>query len=270
MKRRRIALAAAAMLACAVSLSAVQAPPLARAAAPVYQVLSSLQALGNTSFEKVVAWAHRGAPAAFGAFDYQQAEAAINALGSSQRSAVLQWLTGNGRWALYALGVPNSAIGPARPGADSPLPTASPNPWRELQFVTDSLGDPAVPGPIQVSGGFGAARRDGKSVMGCVTFTNTAPQAATSIVFSFSLKDGNGNLVGTIPFVRTGTFSTGIGIHTWDSFSSWNSGLANGGYAANCVTKNSGVAALPIIEARFMTYSVRSVTFADGTTWQQP
>jgi len=267
MHTRRIAFLAAIALACVVALSASQAPQPARASAPIYQALDSVKNLSDASFAKVVAWAKQGGPAVFApVWDYQQAEAGINGLAASQRWAMLQWLSGNGRGALYAQGVTNSDIGRNRPGADYPVATPTPDPWRQVQFATDTF-DAAPSGPIQVSAGIAGAKRDGTSIVACVTFANTAPQAATDILFAFTIKDGNGDTVGTMRLDRKGTFSTGIGIHTWDSYASWRAQSGNRGYNDNCVKKESGVAALPVLEARFITYSVKSVTFADGTTW---
>ncbi len=268
MKIRRIAPLAVLALALVAAL-AIPAQP-ARADAPLYQALTSLRNLSSGSFEKVVIWARNGSPQVYAPiWDYQNAEAGILSLPSDERHAVRQWLIGNGRSALYSLGVSDHAIGPRRPGADVPLATPTPDPWRQLQFATDSFSD-APTGPIQVGAGIAAAKRDGTSLVACVTFTNTAPQAATSVSFVFTLKSGNGDAVGTIGFVRNGTFSTGIGIHTWDSYASWRQQSGNRGYNDNCVTKETGVAALPILETRFVTYAVKSVTFADGTSWSAP
>lgn len=268
MKLHRVAPLAVLVFALAAAL-AFPAPP-ARADAPLYQALTSLRNLNDTSFGKVVAWARKGSPQVYSpTWDYEHAEAGILALPSNDRYAIRQWLTGSGRGALYALGVNDSSIGAHRPGADYPLATPTPDPWRQIQFATESFSA-APSGPIQVGAGMAAAKRDGTSIVACVTFTNTAPQAATSIAFVFTMKSGNGDTVGTLGFVRNGTFSTGIGIHTWDSYSSWRQQSGNRGYNDNCVTKESGVAALPILETHFVTYAVKSVTFADGTSWNAP
>ncbi len=268
MKIRRIAPLAVLALALVAAL-AFPAPP-ARADAPLYQALTSLRNLSDTSFGKVVVWAQNGSPQVFApTWDYQNAEAGILSLPSNDRYAVRQWLIGNGRGALYALGVSDSSIGRHRPGADFPLATPTPDPWRQIQFATDTFSE-APSGPIQVGSGIAAAKRDGTDIVACVTFTNAALQPATSISFDFTMKNANGDTLGHIGFVRNGTFSTGIGIHTWDSYSAWRQQYGNGGYNQNCVKKETGVAALPILETRFVTYTVKSVTFADGTSWNAP
>ncbi|HEY8320518.1 MAG TPA: hypothetical protein VIG46_01830 [Candidatus Baltobacteraceae bacterium] len=272
MKIRRLAPLAVLVVALVAALT-VSTPEPARADAPIYQALTSLRGLSNSSFAHVVNWARNGAGQVYApTWDYQNAEAGILALPSGDRYAILQWLRGNGRGALYALGVTDNYIGPRRPGADYPIATPTPDPYRQLQFATDSLDGNAgaQPGNIQVLGGFAAARRDGTSILACVSFQNNAPQAATLVRFAFPIKDANGNTVATLHLDRKGTFSTGIGIHSYQSYNDWKSGLSNRGYADNCVTRTVGVAALPIIEARFATYAVTYVLYADGTSWTAP
>jgi len=269
---RRLAPLAVLVVALVAAL-AVSRPEPVRADAPIYQALTSLRGLSNSSFAHVVTWARNGASQVYApVWDYQNAEAGILALPGGDRYAILQWLRGNGRGALYALGVSDNYIGPRRPGADYPLATPTPDPYRQLQFATDSLDGSAAgqPGNIQVLGGFAAARRDGTSIMACVSFQNNAPQTATLVRFAFPIKDANGNTVATLHLDRKGTFSTGIGIHSYQSYHDWKGGLSNRGYADNCVNRTVGVAALPILEARFATYAVTYVLYADGTSWTAP
>lgn len=269
---RRLAPLAVLVVALVAAL-AVSRPEPVRADAPIYQALTSLRGLSNPSFAHVVTWARSGAGQVFAPiWDYQNAEAGILALPSNDRYAILQWLRGNGRGALYNLGVTDSAIGPQRAGADYPSATPTPDPYRQLQFATDSLdgGAGPQPGSIQVLGGFAAARRDGTSIVACVGFQNNAPQTATLVRFAFPIKDANGNTVATLVLDRKGTFSSGIGIHTFQSYNDWKGGQSNRGYSENCVTKTTGVAAMPILEARFATYAVTHVEYADGSSWNTP
>jgi hypothetical protein len=269
---RRLAPLAVLVVALVAAL-AVSHPEPVRADAPVYQALTSLRSLTDQSFAHVVTWARNGAGQVWApTWDYQQAEAAILALPGNDRYAILQWLRGNGRSALYNLGVTDNYIGPRRPGADYPLATPTPDPYRQLQFATDSLdgNSGAQPGNIQVLGGFAAARRDGTAIVACVGFQNNAAQAATLIRFAFPIKDANGNTVATLVLDRKGTFSSGIGIHTFQSYNDWKGGQSNRGYSENCVTRKTGVAAMPILEARFATYAVTHVEYADGSSWNSP
>lgn len=263
----------AVLLVALVAALAVSRPEPVRADAPIYQALSSLRGLSNQSFAHVVSWARNGAGQVYApVWDYQNAEVGILALPSGGRYAILQWLRGNGRGALYNLGVTDNSIGPRRPGADYPYATPTPDPYRQLQFATDSLDGNAAeqPGNIQVLGGFAAARRDGTAIFACISFQNNAPKAATLVRFAFPIKDANGNTVATLVLDRTGTFSSGIGINTFQSYNDWKSGLTNRGYNQNCVNRTTGVAAMPILEARFATYAVTRVEYADGTSWNSP
>src|SRR5579863_7835546 len=116
----------------------------ADASYPLGQALGNLQSLGPTSFDYVVQWARNGAPQVPNPFqDYEYAEAQILNLGNADRQAVLLWLQGSGRSALYARGATDAQIGPPRPGVDSgasPQPSATPNPWRDLKLASTRLG----------------------------------------------------------------------------------------------------------------------------------
>lgn len=241
---------------------------LAATSSQLNQSLSFLRGLGNGAFQQVCKWARSGAPPVYTTFyDYQQAEAGINNLGSSERWAVLQWLRGNGRSQLHALGVPDSAIGPRRAGADYAAATPAPDPWRELKFATLTLGQSASPDKIEVKHGFGAAKRDGKEILACVSFTNQAAIAATRVVFEFDITDANGKSLGDMVLDRRGTFSSGIGIYSWSSYSDWRAGQQNRGYSDNCKSNRQSVAAMPVLDARFITYRVTRVEYADGSMW---
>ena len=235
--------------------------------------LTTLRALGPQSFGYVVQWARNGAPQVTNPIaDYEQAEAAILNLGSADRQAVLLWLQGNGRAALYARGATDDQIGPLRPDVDSgatPGPTATPNPWRDLKLASMTLGG-SSPSKIAILGGFAAAKRDGTTLIACVSFQNNASVAAKHVVFEFDLLDAGGNTLGKLTLDRTGVFSPGIGIMSFQSFKDWQQltgGPVNRGYNDNCVRLNNGVAAVPILTARYATYRVTRVEHSDGSVW---
>lgn len=230
-------------------------------------VLATLRYLDDASFAVVVQWAKAYQPPPnYPTSPAEQAEQQIGNLGDSDRSAVLSWLRGNGRSALYNQGADDSQIGPPRVGADStPSPSPTPDPYREIRLTTATL-DQTTTGNIQVLGGFALARRDGTSATACISFKVVGPVTATRVVFEFPLLDANGNVLGTLKLDRTGTFSPGIGIMTYSDFGSWRS-TTNRGYDSNCATITPGVAALPIIQARYATYRVTHVEFANGTSW---
>lgn len=67
---------------------------------------------------------------------------------------------------------------------------------------------------------------------------------------------------------RRGTFSPGIGIMTYDSLQDFvQSGFGNRSFADNCATVQDGIAAVPILTARYATYRMMRVVRADGSTW---
>lgn len=238
------------------------------ASAALRGVLTTLKGLSHSQFHEVVSWArNNGTPPGFAFNAVQSAEMQIGGLNYNDGQAVLQWLRGNGRSGLYSRGASDWEIG-SRDPSNLPAPTPTPNPYRQLELTSPTLGAQQT-GSIAVLGGFAAASRDGKTALACVSFQNNSPVAATHVQFQFTLLDGNGNTVGTMQLDRSGTFSTGVGIMTWSGFNDWNGGqgFGNRGYSDNCAKISNGVAALPILQARFVTYAISEVNYADGTTW---
>jgi len=68
-------------------------------------VLTEMQQLSQSDFNTLVSWAKNGTPAPFSNFfQPDKTMSDILALGDKDRQAVLWWLQGNGRSALYARG----------------------------------------------------------------------------------------------------------------------------------------------------------------------
>lgn len=152
-----------------------------------------------------------------------------------------------------------------RESSPQPTPTQTPNPYRTLRFAAPSLTPTG--GPIVVLDGWGAAKRDGKSVVVCVSFKNNRSVAATLIDFDFPLTNRSGDTVETLHLDRRGTFSSGIDIRGWSSLESWQGGVGHRGYGDNCVVQQAGVAALSLLNAHFFSYRIERVEFADGSVW---
>jgi hypothetical protein len=263
----------AAVLIVAAAAFVMQASP-ARAGSSyeLRNVLGTLRTLSDSSFAEVVSWVRSGNSAPNYAMNQaQSAERQVSALGYSDREAVRSWLRGNGRSALYVRGANDVEIGPRRPGADyNAAPEATPNPYRHLPLTTNSLdGSADAQGDVQILGGFAAARKDGRSVIACVSFKNTSPKTATRIVLSFPLLDANGNHDGTLHLNRTGTFSTGIDIMTYQNFASWGGGTGfnNKGYASNCASATPNLVSQQILRAHSVGYQVDRVEYSDGSFW---
>jgi hypothetical protein len=170
---------------------------------------------------------------------------------------------------VYALQSPGYSS--AESPSPSPSPTASPtpNPWREIIVANKSLS-PSHAGAIDVLNAFAAARRNGKAAAACVSFKNVDARTATRVLFEFVLLNGNGEEVGSLQLDRKGTFSTGIDIEGYRTLSAWSGGGGNRGYGDNCTELKSNMAALPILTARYATYAVKRVEYADGTIWSAP
>lgn len=256
--------AALVLVAMMVGLAGFPRPAQAGASSQLVGVLSTLRNLFQSDFSEVVKWAKDGAPQVSApVFSADRAKAQILNLGYNDRTAVLSWLTGHGRAALYARGATDAEIGPMRPGIDAAL--ATPNPWRQLTFATETIqASPA--GNLKVLGGFAAVRRNGRGAIACVSFQNDAPVAAARVLFEFPLLNDSGQTLATLTLDRKGTFSTGIGIMTYSGFSGWQTGGPRG-YADNCATLDLGVAALPLLTAKFASYRIVRIEYADGTSW---
>ncbi len=242
-------------------------PVHADASQALQNVLSEIQGLSDSDFGKVVTWARNGAPQPFmTAFQPEQTQGDILNLQKDDRFAVLYWLRGSGRSALYARGATDSQIG-ARDPRRGPSPTPTPNAWRNLPLATASL-DGNVQGNVKVLGGFAAARRDGRGAVACVSFTNVASKVANDIVFEFPLLSDSGVELGKLTLDRKGEFSPNVAIMTFGQLSDWQQGsIGPRGRGDNCVERELGTAALPILEARLAGYRIVHVTYDDGTSW---
>lgn len=250
---------------------ALSVPPNARAASmALLNTLVQIQQLSNHDFKSLVAWSKNWAPQPQYVYTPLQAtENSIRKLPGDDRNAIFFWLDGLGRAALYARGVTDAQIGTRDPGSSSgstPAPTPTPNPWRALSLVSGSL-DQSTEGNITILGGFAAAKRDGRSVIACVSFMNVSTKTASDITFEFPLLSEGGNELGKLTLDRTGTFSPNVGIYSYNSMSDWLQMQPPSSRLQNCVRRDLGTAALPILEARLAGYRVVKVLYTDGSSW---
>ena len=262
----------AAVLIVAAAAFVMQASP-ARAGSSyeLRTVLGALRTLSDSSFAEVASWARSGNSAPSYAMNQaQNAERQVAGLGYNDREAVRSWLRGNGRSALYSRGATDYEIGPRRAGADYTTPQATPDPYRNLPLTTSSLdGGAQAQGDIEILGGFAAARKDGRSVIACASFKNASSKTATRVVFAFPIFDANGNHDGTLHLNRTGTFSTGTDIMTYQNFASWGGGTGfnNKGYASNCASATPNLVSQQILRAHSVGYRIDRVEYSDGSFW---
>jgi hypothetical protein len=181
------------------------------------------------------------------------------------RAAVLDWLRTGSRHALYARHATDSEIGRRSPESVGPAPTPTPNPYRQLEFGTPTLGGEPM-AKIAVLGGWVAVKRDGRRAEACISFKNAASVTATRVLFEFPLSDQSGVEVGALKLDRRGTFSPGIDIRSWPDMASWQQ-YNHRGYAENCTNTELGVAAFPLLKAHYATYRILRVEYANGTSW---
>jgi hypothetical protein len=231
--------------------------------------------LSDSQFGNVVRWAHNGTPRPntlgkpaqmISSEDWVKLD--ILELRGADREAVLDWLRSGSRSALYARGARDSEIRNRRPGSAMPEATPTPNPYRSLEFGSPTLGgEPA--GNIAIFRGWAAVKRDGRGAHACISFKNVGSRAATRLLIEIPIVDDAGAQLGRLQMDRRGTFSPGIDINGWDALESWQRG-SNRGYDDNCTGINQGIAAFPLLAARFATFRILRVEYADGTVWTPP
>jgi len=238
--------------------------------AQLMQTLTTIRNLDDSSFQHVVKWANapkfpdRTTP------DWKEAEQQIMLLDYKDRSAVLSWLRGNGRSALYDRGATDSMIGVMRAPGDRGGGTASSalSKYRVMKISSPTLGNPPPEGGIDVTGGFALIAKDGTKAIVCVSFKNVAAVTANAVHFKFPLMSANGETLGTIDFNRTGEFSPNIAINgPPDANTYFDSGFSHRDAFNNCVTSSQGTAALPLLQAHYVAYKVASVTYTNGSSW---
>lgn len=239
--------------------------------AQLVQTLSTLRGLSSGSFQQVLWWASNPRDPGITVPDWNNAERRIMQLGHNDRNAVLSWLTGNGRRALYERGATDSMIGPRR-SIDTSYTPPTPNPLEKYhvsQLTSETMRGTEPPkSGIDVLKGFALVAKDGTKAIVCVSFKNLSDKTAKSIHFVFPLLDAQGDTVGSIDFERRGTFSPNIAIDGPSSPQNFvDPGLSHRGAFDNCVTNEQGTAALPLLRTRHVAYKVAGVTYADGSSW---
>lgn len=235
-------------------------------------VFMSMRNLSDSQFASLVHWARAGAESPkFSDPAYRVEFDILRTLNEPDRRAMLVFLRGGGRSALYARGATDAEIGSRKPvnvGPATPAPTPTPNPYRSLEFGSPTIGG-APAGNVVVIGGWAGVKRDGRGARACISFKNTDSRTATRVLFEFPISDDAGAALAQLELDRRGTFSPGIDIHGWGSMASWQSSQ-NRGYDENCAGVSTAVPALPLLAARFATYRILRVEYADGTSWTPP
>ncbi len=236
--------------------------------------LAGVRALSDSSFAQLVWWAPNPIDPGITVPDWNNSERQILQLKRHDRDAVLQWLTGNGRKALYARGATDAMIGARDPASFGASPGATPaarSRYRTLPLTSDALRSGVPPSGIVVNGGFALIARDGTKAIVCLSFTNVADRTATQVRFTFPLLDVNGANLGALSLVRTGEFSAHVAINGPPDANTYiNNGPGPRAMFDNCVVADQGTAALPLLQTRYVTYAISAVRYADGSVWPQP
>jgi hypothetical protein len=231
--------------------------------------LATLRGLSDSSFQQVVWWAPNPSDPNITVPDWNNAEHLIMQLKRKDLDAVLSWLNGNGRQALYERGATDKLIGPRRI-ADNGVPStpAPSSQYRIMPLTSPTLNTANTPSGIQVTGGFALVKKDATRAVVCLSFINHAANVANAVEFAFPLIDSQGNTVATLTFTRNGTFSPNIAINgPTDGNAYLNGSIGPRSAYDNCLVSNPGTAALPLAQTRFVSYKITGVQYANGTSW---
>lgn len=248
--------------------------PTPTASFKLWTTLDKMRSLSDSAFASLVHWARGGATSpkvGAPAFNVEFELADHRGLDHADRQAMLTFLRGGGRSALYARGATDSQIGsrnPANVPPATPAPTPTPNPYRSLEFGSPTIGGYTA-GKITVFGGWAAVERNGRGARACISFKNTDTRTATRVLFQFPISDKSGTAITDLELDRRGTFSPEVDILGWSTLEDWQNGQHRG-YSENCTSISTGVAALPLLSARSATYRILRVEYADGTSWVAP
>ncbi len=231
-------------------------------------VLTEMRALSDSDFKRVVVWASNKTPPTpiESSFQPDKAETDIVSLEDADRRAVMSWLQGKGRTALYAQGVTDEQIGP-KYRLVSPAEAATLNAWRGLPLVNSAL-DGRVQGRTQILNGFAAAKRDGTAFIACVSFKNLALLPATRVVVDFPLLSAADQALGDLVLDRRGEFAPGTDVAGYASLSEWQQNAPGARLRGeNCIERQFTEPALPLLQARLASYRIVHVEYAGGTSW---
>lgn len=267
---KRMPILAVALLALAMAFATSTAYGRAPAGSLV-DTLATLRDLGSGSFQQVVWWSSNPRDTSLTVPDWNRAEHEIMQLRTADRDAVIAWLQGRGRQALYDRGATDAMIGPRRSQADNRAPS-TPKPAREYRTMplesTHLRGAAAPHSGIDVIGGFAMIKKDATKAIVCLSFKNVAPQAAKSVHFEFPLYDASGDHVGTLQFTRRGTFSPNVAIEGPKSADGYfDPGFSSRSMFENCLVSDQQTAALPLRRTHSVGYRVVRVEYADGSVW---
>ena len=238
--------------------------------------LTAIQSLNSGQAGQLQFWAQQGnlQPPNPIVTPVDQIEAQIAAMYPPDRNAIVAWLTGGGRGALYTRNVTDAQIGACKFPIDPPScaggapPTTQPTDWRTIPFALAPGADTSS--GIVIDGGFAVIKNDGTAETHCLTFRNTSAKTAVEVTFRYSLYGASDNMLSNNTNVRAGTFSTGItiaGPPTFSDYQTAKGGVGNRDRLQNCWATNAGIANLGYLQALYMAIQVSGVKYDDGSVW---
>ena len=228
-------------------------------------VLNEIRALSDNDFRKLYRWGNSDPlfPPVAAPSQPDQTEEDILALDKPDRRALLAWLQGKGRSALYARGATDEEIG-AKYRLISPAPVETPSGWRGVP-ITPGPWSRKVQGGTQILSSFVAVSTDGTSSIACVSFKNVARSVATRIVIDFLFLAANGEKLGEVILDRHGSFLPNSDVMGYASLAEFQ--RSGDPRSENCVLEQLSTPALPFLQARIAGYAVARAEYADGTVW---
>jgi hypothetical protein len=137
--------------------------------------------------------------------------------------------------------------------------------WRNLVFASSTLGMNGS--NVDVTHGFAAVRNDGTEGLACVSFVNRNAKVATEVDVDLEILDALGYIRRVEPLRLSGTFQPGAEIGGPQSVEEVQSARQN---CAIDGERSLSDPTDPFSAANAVVYSVRSVRFADGTSWSEP
>jgi hypothetical protein len=228
----------------------VLAQPRASASSALYNILYDLRPLSPSEGTALQRWARGTLSSGTGStYRVSNLSRAIRQL-SHGRNAVLAYVRGEGRLALYGLGVSDADIGPMKAPFDRAAPGPLATPQNRDIPVLNAI-DPAS--RISLLTAQTTLRKDGTWMRTCVAFTNKAEKTAKKIVFGYQILDVFKKPVNGSEWAREGTFSPGVEIRPKKS---------------DCLILGTGTKPEDaFLRGAHLELSVHKVVYDDGSSW---
>ncbi len=259
------------------------------------KVLAEIKQLNEASTLALVSWASYPNPAPpdmiLSALD--QAEVDTLNLPPPDRAAILAWLSGGKRTALYARGLDDADIGPCIVLIESKRCSANASraPAASALAGAGQTGPAAVPGVgsatvtnmlfpkfesaspadsesgIRITGGFAAIRiGSGGEEIHCISYVNAASKAIAAVTFTYRVLSATSGVLAAGSDIASLTLAPG-GLITAPADWAAYQGAADAGAPSSCWTHPGLVSAAQARAVAAVAISVTAVTYDDGSHW---